>query len=339
MNEIAQAGRGRPAGQLVSVAAAAALIGAGETLAIAGERRLLEQLPRGNWIAGTIPYFMAQDGGEMSRERLFVNRIPTPAGAATIRRYDAQSLARVCVEAPENGFSLIIIPAFSNVHSSFARGAPNYDEMFSKPLIGWVSGVHLDELAHERPLVFDGTAGSADDDCAVVMHVPLPDDSYARVDILNLFRQGAGDRLRFPETGFSAETCFVNGQATVFSEYLLARGADTRFPLVADYCGAMVNVSLKGIDREARRVDFYAPVFDDVEYRLADSLPDYVDAFARALPEEADGVAFSCNCILNYLYSDLEGKRLGRMPGPMTFGEIAYQLLNQTLVYLSIERG
>jgi hypothetical protein len=338
MKNDAQKLRGNPTGQLVSVAAAAALIRAGEALSIAGDQRLLEQLPAGNWIAGTIPYFMAQDGGEMSRERLFVNRIPLLAGPAQIRRYDAEGLARICLDAPANGFSIIIIPAFSGVHSSFARGAPNYEEMFLKPLIGWVAGVHLDEIAVERALVFDGSTGSACDDCAVVMHVPLPDDCYGRVDILNLFTPGSGASLRFPETGFSAETCFVDGRPMYFSDYLLERKADTRFPLVADYCGAMVNVSIKGIDEGARRVDFYAPVFDDVEYRLADSIPDYVEAFAQVLPEDNAGVAFSCNCILNYLYSDLEGKRLTRMLGPMTFGEIAFQLLNQTLVYLRIEK-
>lgn len=32
----------------------------------------------------------------------------------------------------------------------------------------------------------------------------------------------------------------------------------------------------------------------------------------------------------------LEGKKTGDVTGPVTFGEIAYQLLNQTLVYLNI---
>ena len=46
--------------------------------------------------------------------------------------------------------------------------------------------------------------------------------------------------------------------------------------------------------------------------------------------------SFSCNCVLNYLYAGLEGKKTGEFNGPATFGEIAYQLLNQTLVYLTI---
>lgn len=327
-------------GRLLTLPAAAALIGAGETLAIAGDADLLAQLPRGRWIGGSIPYFMAQDGGEMSRQRVFVTRIPTTTAAdgATIHLYSAEELDQVCLDAPANGYSIIIIPAFSAVHSKFARQAPNFEDMFIKPLIGWVAGVHLDDLASRKPCVVNGETGQASEDAAIVMHVGLPDDRYARVDIVNLFKQGGGDRLRFGETGFSAETCLVNGRPTNFADYLLERKADLRFPLVADYSGAMVNVSIKGIDQDASRVDFYAPVFDDIEYRLAESLPNYVDAFSDAVAQSTGSVAFSCNCILNYLYSELEGKHLDRMPGPMTFGEIAYQLLNQTLVYMAIEK-
>jgi hypothetical protein len=67
---------------------------------------------------------------------------------------------------------------------------------------------------------------------------------------------------------------------------------------------------------------------------------DYVSAFESRLKTLAPGnIVFSCNCILNYLYSQLEGRRTGGIVGPITFGEIAYQLLNQTLVYLEIEKA
>jgi hypothetical protein len=42
---------------------------------------------------------------------------------------------------------------------------------------------------------------------------------------------------------------------------------------------------------------------------------------------------------LNYAYADLEGKKTGSFVGPITFGEVAYMLLNQTLVYLSIDKN
>ncbi|WP_275097979.1 DUF6976 family protein [Sedimenticola hydrogenitrophicus] len=41
--------------------------------------------------------------------------------------------------------------------------------------------------------------------------------------------------------------------------------------------------------------------------------------------------------ILNFLHLGLEGKRTADITGPFTFGEIAYQLLNQAQVYLSME--
>ena len=46
---------------------------------------------------------------------------------------------------------------------------------------------------------------------------------------------------------------------------------------------------------------------------------------------------FSCNCILNFLFGGLEGQKIGELYGPVTFGEIGYQLLNQTLVVLRID--
>lgn len=45
---------------------------------------------------------------------------------------------------------------------------------------------------------------------------------------------------------------------------------------------------------------------------------------------------FSCNCILNNLYGKLEGNVTPPFAGLVTFGEVAYHLLNQTLVYAEI---
>ncbi|MDD2744684.1 MAG: hypothetical protein PHV02_20685, partial [Rhodocyclaceae bacterium] len=246
------------------------------------------------------------------------------------------SLAQICRNAPENGYSIIIIPAFSNSHASFARNAPNYEEMYMKPLIGWIAGVHLDDLSKTTPKVILGTTGEFSENQAVVMDVPLPSEKFAQIDIVNLFQPGAGDRITFAATGFSASACQINGQPGNLADYLLQNAIDTRLPLVADYSGAMINVSIKGIDKAARQVEFYAPVFPGVEYRVAAPVSDYLKAFQAALPQMEAEISFSCNCILNFLYSDLAGKRTSHVLGPMTFGEIGYQLLNQTLVYLTI---
>lgn len=325
-------------GLLMSVEDAGALLAAGGFHCVAGDEALLRRLPRGHWIGGTIPYFMGQDGGRTTREEVFVTTLPAGARPPTVRWYDAEELARVCVDGPDNGFSLLIIPAFSALHSRFAREAPQYEDMYLKPLLGWIAGIHLDELGKRPPRVVNGETGEFSEDRAVVMHLPLPEDQVAHLDIVNLFRPGDGDRIRFTEPGFHAHDCLVNGRPVNFADYLTQQGIDTRWPLVADYAGAMINVSFKGVDAAERRVDFYAPVFDDAEYRLAAPVEDYQRAFAGALPGNGSAVAWSCNCILNYLYSGLEGQRTGAITGPMTFGEIAYQLLNQTMVVLTIDR-
>ena len=324
-------------GRMMGLSEATALIRGGGYFSIAGDELLLRELPRGHWIGGTIPYFMGQDGGVTTRDQLYVAQVPVSSGVPLMRFYDQISLERVCADAPENGFSIIVIPAFSAVHSLFARNAPGYEDMYLKPLIGWISGIHLSDLGRASPLVVNGETLEFDGERALVMHVPLPENKYAQIDIINLFTQGEGDRIRFPAKGFSATDCLINGQPGNFAQYVSSRAIDTKLPLVADYSGAMINVSIKSVDANKGTVDFYAPVFDDIEYRFAAPVPDYVSAFHTALPGQTGPIGFSCNCVLNYLYSELEGKRVPSLLGPMTYGEVAYQLLNQTLVYLTIE--
>lgn len=315
---------------------AAELIASGRFLSIAGDEQALRQLPTGHWIGGTIPYFMAETGGTVSRDAVFVTEIAGNAEPPTLRLYDPAGLPQICRNAPESGYSILILPAFSDCHARFARNAPNYEEMYMKPLIGWVAGVHLDDLGTITPKVVLGSTGEFAENQAAVMDVPLPPERFAQIDIVNLFRPGRGPAITFAETGFTAGSCLIDGQPGNLADHLLDQGIDTRLPLVADYSGAMINVSIKAVDRAARSVDFYAPVFPGVAYRVAEPVDDYVAAFRAALPELDNGISFSCNCILNYLYSDLQGKRTGQAVGPITFGEIGYQLLNQTLVYLSV---
>ena len=57
---------------LLDLRQASALIERGETLAIAGHLDCLTALPRGNWIGGTTPYFMADEGGTCRLDQVFV---------------------------------------------------------------------------------------------------------------------------------------------------------------------------------------------------------------------------------------------------------------------------
>lgn len=323
--------------QLMTVDAATAIIRTGRYLALAGDEGALGQLPTGNWIGGTIPYFMDTCGGCMDRELVFVTELPVYDEAPLIRFYNEENLPQLCANAPANGYSIIILPGMSDIHAAYAHEAPRYQDMYQKPLMGYVAGVALDDIGRTTPKVWHGQTGRCSDTQAVVMDVPLPPHRYARIDIANPFTPGDAATLVFPEGGFSAGPCLIDGQPGNLAEYLLASGADTRLPLVADYCGALVNVSIKAIDAAQGRVDFYAPVFPGVSYRVAAPVADYVAAFRQVLPRLAEPAAFACNCILNYRYGELEGRTTGDFTGPMTFGEIAYQLLNQTLVYMTIE--
>jgi len=82
-------------------------------------------------------------------------------------------------------------------------------------------------------------------------------------------------------------------------------------------------------------VHLYAPVWSGVPYRFAKPVSDYEQAFEKAIPT-GDAPFFAANCILNYLYGQMEGKQTSGVTGPITFGEIGHQLLNQTLVQLKI---
>jgi hypothetical protein len=109
-------------------------------------------------------------------------------------------------------------------------------------------------------------------------------------------------------------------------------------PLVAAYNAVNINVSIKEFINDW--VAFYAPVFSGVDYQFANPIADYVTGLDKAIAsQELPDTSFSFNCILNFLYADLENKKTAELTGPFTFGEIAYQLLNQTLVYLSIENA
>lgn len=324
---------------IFSVAEVEQAIKDGRTLLIAGDEALLAKLPQGKWLGGTIPYFVTPErGGAVSQEQVFVTDISEVATAVSVAVYDQNTLGKVYTDAEGSGFSFIIVPAASPVHASFAINAPNYKDFGCRPLIGWVSGVHLNDLGKITPKVFDGTTGKSYAQEAVVMHVKLPASKSVDVGIINLFEQGEGDILTFSADGFTVTEVMVNGVQENFADYITRNNLDTKLPLVADYYGAMVNISFQSVD-PGGEVKLYAPVFSGIRYKHAKSVSNYADAFSSQLQKnspDAGSVAFSCNCILNYLYSGLEGKKTEPFVGPITFGEIAYQLLNQTLVYLEI---
>ena len=305
--------------------------------AVAGDERLLVQLPRGNWVGGTIPYLMTDDaGGLTTRDRLLVQRLPRDEGAEPkVSIYDAKTIARITQDAPRNGYTMLMIPAFSDVHLAYGKDAPTFRDLFRHPIVGWITGIHLNDLGKEKPKVFNGKTGEVFTDKAIACHVPLPTGKTADVEIVNIFERSDGPDIRFETDGFAVTDCSIDGKRTNFAQWLTENRVDTQLPLVADYNGALINVSIQSVDKDAGRVALYAPVFQGRTYRLAKPVPDYVQAFKSATVGMSHDVPFACNCVLNFLYGKLEGAHAG-LPGPCTFGEIAFQLLNQTMVYFDV---
>jgi hypothetical protein len=307
-------------------------------LLLAGSEWALSQLPRGEWIGGTIPYFMDATGGVCSESLVFVDNLPPFACGLEIRQYTAaEILPGIHRDAPPNGYAVLLMPGGSPVHVAYAQGAPLDAGIYRQPIVGWVSGVHVSRAGLERPKVFNGRTGESSSEWAVVMDIALPPAKAARLDVVNVFQPGDGDVITFPASGFSAIECFVNGKPASFPSYLLEAKPDPCVPLTARQNGNVVNVSLQGFDEITGAIHFYAPVFAGVEYRFAKPVPDYVAAFNAAMESHREPAAFCCNCVLNYLYAELEGKRTGSITGPVTYGEIAYRLVNQTLVRLLVD--
>ena len=321
---------------LLSVPEVKSAIAAGESLFLAGSHEALTQLPRGNWVGGTIPYFMTEEGGLASEDRIFVTKVPEFALDVKAADYGPENLADLYLEAPANGFTFLVLPASTEVHKAFAEQAPSYDGFLLRPVVGWVAGVRVDHIGKEASAVFNGKTGEAFGARGAALHVTLPANIVVDLKIVNIFESGGGSLIRFEEAGFRVSKCFVDGKPANLAEYVTSNRIPAEFPLVGDYNGSAINVSFQSVDASAGTVDLYAPVFTGVDYHFAKPVENYAAAFSQTITEENDQPAFACNCILNYLYGKLEGKKTGRITGPITFGEIAHVLLNQTMVQLYI---
>lgn len=326
-----------PMGQtLHSVDEVAALIESGAVLLLAGAGALLDRLPRGAWIGGTTPYFMsAERGGCQTEDMILVTRLPETASAWHQSLVAADVLARFPETGPTNGFTVVILPGTSDIVGRYAVESHGWPLLYRRPIIGWSAGVSLDRIGLDRPKVYDGASGTSSTEDAVVLHVALPDTHYAEMDFINAFEPGDGPALTFDEAGFGSSGMRVDGTPMSLRDYVTAHDIDVRLPLIADYNGAYVNVAVAP-HGEGDGMQLFAPVFPGIEYRFARPVADFEDRFARMSYATGITPAYACNCINNYTYGSLEGKQTGAVTGPVAFGEIAYILLNQSMVYLNI---
>ncbi len=318
---------------LITYEETVSLINEGKILHIAADDALLAKLPKGKWIGGTTPYFIGDDGGVLTKEKLYVNEIDF-AEDIRIAAYGKYNIFQIVEECFDNGLTMLIMPYGSQVAAKYAKEAPEVEELLMHPTVGWISGSDLEVGAEAK--VYDGTSGESYTDKAVAMYIKLPEGKTAMINMINIFTDDKTDPvIRFYDNDLSVTKCSINGQDIDFAEYIEKKNIDTKMPLVADYNGSYINTSIKGVVNGA--VSFYAPVFKGIEYRFATNVKDYAAEFQSRIKEAgAHSPVLCCNCILNYLYGGLTGQKMTPYTGPVTFGEIAYQLLNQTLVYCEI---
>lgn len=318
---------------LITLEETVKMINEGKILHIAADDSLLGKLPKGKWIGGTTPYFISEEGGIFTKEKLFVNEIDFAADIK-VAVYGKYNIFQVVEECYDNGLTMMIMPYGSKVAAKYAKEAPEVEELLMHPIVGWISGFDLGGESEAK--VYDGTSGESYTDRAVVMYIKLPEDKTAMINMINIFTDDKTDPvIRFYDNDLSVSKCSVNGQDVNFAQYIKKKGLDTKMPLVADYNGSYINTSIKEVSKD--RVSFYAPVFKNIEYRFAVDVNDYSGEFRKRISEAgAHDPIISCNCILNYQYGNLAGQKIPPYTGPVTFGEIAYQLLNQTLVYCEI---
>ena len=270
-------------------------VAAGESLFLAGSREALSQLPAGNWIGGTIPYFMTEQGGLLAEDRIFVTRVPEMALSVKTAEYGPENLASLYRDAPAHGFTFVVLPAATEVLKTFAEKAPSFDGFLLRPVVGWVAGVRVDKIGKEAPVVLNGKTSSVFEAKCVALHVTLPASIMADMDIVNIFESQGGDVIRFEESGFQVTNCQVNGKPANLAKYITEKGIPTEFPLVGDYNGSNLNASFLNVDAAKGTVDLYAPVFPGVDYRFAKPVADYAGAFADTLTSGKEVPAFACN--------------------------------------------
>ncbi|MBQ3655659.1 MAG: hypothetical protein II956_02270 [Bacteroidales bacterium] len=321
--------------KLLSLKDTSAMILSGKTLLLAGDEKLLEQLPEGNWIAGTSDYFISAEGGKECTDKIFVTDMTEFQDEILIKTYDENTIKNVYADSLDNGVTILIIPPYSAVHSSFAVNAPTYEKFAQTPLIGWVaSHVFYPDRAPGKGYVFSGNAASKTCEKAVAMHIRLKKGKYAELNLVNFYTQdGEGDTIEFLESGFEVSDALINGEKQNFADYILNRQIDLKLPLVTDLNSAMINTSLYCITDG--KVKFFAPIFKGFTYKFAKATENIETEFLKIAPAKMP--TFAVICILNYFYAGLQGKHLAALYAPVANGEICYQLVNQTIVTLDIK--
>jgi hypothetical protein len=309
-------------------------IESGKLLHIAGAEKLLRLLPKGNWIGGSTEHFLTEEGGTVTDKLLNVTTLPFEE--YRIASYDVDTIRNMTADVYDNGLTIIVLPFNSDVHTKYALDSDEFEGFFTSAICGWIAGYNI-VSDRQVAVTANGKTGEVSESDAVALHIGLPDGKTAKIDMINIFEPDTEKpAILFKGDSLDVNRCIVGGEEVNFAEYLREANVNTNLPLVGDYSGANVNISFK--DVTTKTVHLYAPVKAGVEYRFAKEVEDYEKAFRAKLASiDHKDYVFACNCILNFLNGRMRGKDIGGLYGPITFGEVAWKVVNQTLVYAVVD--
>ncbi len=136
------------------------LINEGRVLLLAGDEKKLDQLPDGNWIAGTTPYFMDTEGCCFNPDKIHVRDITEIAEEFKIVEYNEDNINNIVSDGYDNGFTVLILPAMQNIVHKFAVEVPDYPNLYKNPLVGWISGIKYENVGKDTAKVYSGKVKS-----------------------------------------------------------------------------------------------------------------------------------------------------------------------------------
>ena len=317
------------------------LINEGNLLQIVGVEALLRKLPKGNWIGGTGEHFVTKEsGGETTTEKLYVTQFALGENDTknyTVKEYNEETIKDMPKDAYSSGFSIVIVPFGTPIFLEYSKNSVNYEDIFLKNIVGWGTGFNMAQLTNpvDTPLVFNGTTGDVLSNGAVVLHMEL--DKNLSIGIINIFEADENSPVvTFPEETTSITKAFVDGNEVNFADYLESNNINLQNPLVGDYSGQNINSPYIPPIKDGTVVTG-TPVQPGVNYYFSKPIADYEKKIAESLDELKDKeILFSVNCVLNFIYGNLEGKKVESYSGSIAYGEIAYKMLTQTMVYIEV---
>jgi len=312
-----------------------------EFLIVLGNDQLLQQLPKGNWIGVSAYYFMTKEKGLSTNEKLYVQSLSNYSESVTIKSYNKDEIQEVLNDRVAGGFTYLLMPPFTEVSQNYALEALSERSLYDIPIIGFIGGCKFESLQKgEKSYCYNGTTRERHDEEAIAIHVKLKQNFSPRIEILNIFEPKLeGPKFVFDQNSFAVTDCTVDGQKWNFYDYMVENDMSTTYPLVSNHNGALLNCSIFQQEQDNKTVYMASPTRKGKTYYLAKRFDDYMEAFqAKFDTIDKSNIVISFNCFYNYLFGKLEGKRL-EIGGPITYGEIAYQLLNQTMVYLRIDKN